>query len=141
LRAWSFSEGERIDAAFLARRVDAAIDMRARLAIASDAVRLVHGEADELPGLVVDRYGDVLSAQFLSAGAERWKAVLAAALLKKSGASWLYERSDTSARERERLPPSSGWLHPADATAASVSAEVEIREHGWRFAVDVAAGH
>src|SRR3954469_24869936 len=64
LRAWSFDEAERIDAAFLQRRVQRAVDLRRRLAVESDAVRLVHGEADGLPGLVVDRYGDTLSAQF-----------------------------------------------------------------------------
>ena len=58
LRAWSFDEAERIDAAFFARRIAAAVATRARLPIASDGVRLVHGEADGLPGLVVDRYGD-----------------------------------------------------------------------------------
>jgi 23S rRNA (cytosine1962-C5)-methyltransferase len=73
VRAWSFDEAERIDAAFFERRVAQAVAMRARLPIASDGVRLVHGEADGLPGLIVDRYGDTLSAQFLSAGTERWK--------------------------------------------------------------------
>ncbi len=77
--------------------------MRARLAVASDGVRLVHGEADGLPGLVVDRYGDTLVAQFLSAGAERWKPVIAEALIAATGAARLYERSDTSARQREGL--------------------------------------
>ncbi len=140
LRAWSFDEGERIDASLFARRIAAAVAMRARLRIASDGARLVHGEADGLPGLVVDRYGDTLSAQFLAAGVERWKATIAHALLKETGARRLYERSDTSAREREGLRPMSGWLRPADATA-DASAEVEIEEHGWRFAVDVAGGH
>src|SRR6476646_7582449 len=110
LRAWSFDEAERIDAAFFARRIAAAVATRARLPIASDGVRLVHGEADGLPGLVVDRYGELLSAQFLFAGAERWKATIADALLKSTGVPRLYERSDTSAREREGLPPASGWL-------------------------------
>jgi hypothetical protein len=55
LRAWSFDEAERIDAAFFARRIAAALATRARLPIASDGVRLVHGESDGLPGLVVDR--------------------------------------------------------------------------------------
>ncbi len=58
---------------------------RSRFDIPSDGVRLVHGESDGLPGLIVDRYGDTLVAQFLSAGAERWKAVLADALLKETG--------------------------------------------------------
>ncbi|HEV7576371.1 MAG TPA: class I SAM-dependent methyltransferase [Caldimonas sp.] len=145
LRAWSFDEAERIDAAFFERRIGAAVDARARWPIASDGVRLVHGEADGLPGLIVDRYGATLSAQFLSAGVERWKATIADALLEKTGARRLYERSDTSAREREGLQPASGWLRPVDAgsasTSASASTEVEIVEHGWRFAVDVASGH
>ena len=99
LRAWSFDEAERIDAAFFARRIAAAVATRARLPIASDGVRLVHGESDGLPGLVVDRYADLLSAQFLSAGAERWKATIGDALLKASVVAALYERSDTSARQ------------------------------------------
>jgi len=140
LRAWSFDEGERIDAAFFARRIGAAVAMRERLAVASDAVRLVHGEADGLPGLVVDRYGDTLSAQFLAAGAERWKKVIADALLARTGAARLYERSDTSAREREGLPPLSGWLRGGDGNTAAAT-ELEIREHDWRFSVDVASGH
>jgi 23S rRNA (cytosine1962-C5)-methyltransferase len=143
LRAWSFDEKERIDAAFFARRIDAAVAMRARLAVASDGVRLVHGEADGLPGLVVDRYGDTLVAQFLAAGVERWKPAIADALLAKTGAARLYERSDTSARRREGLPAATGWLRgggDGDARAAP-STELAIGEHGWRFAVDIANGH
>jgi 23S rRNA (cytosine1962-C5)-methyltransferase len=139
-RAWSFDESERIDAAFFARRIAAAVAMRARLPIASDGVRLIHGEADRLPGLVVDRYGDTLSAQFLSAGAERWKAVIADALLHGTGAARLYERSDTSARQREGLAPATGWLRPASGAEAPATA-LTIREHDWRFALDVATGH
>ncbi len=148
LRAWSFDEGERIDAAFFDRRIGAAIDMRSRLRVASDGVRLIHGEADGLPGLIVDRYGDLLSAQYLSAGVERWKAAIADALLKATGARGLYERSDTPARDREGLRPVSGWLRKpgstdaaGDADFAAASTEIEIEEHGWRFAVDVAGGH
>ena len=81
--------------------------MRARLPIASDGVRLVHGEADGLPGLVVDRYGDMLSAQFLSAGVERWKARIAdAAAAPRPVRARLYERSDTRrARAAKASPP------------------------------------
>ena len=74
VRAWSFDEAERIDAAFFQRRIEQAVKLRSRLPIDSDGVRLIHGEADGLPGLIVDRYADVLSAQFLWAGVERWKA-------------------------------------------------------------------
>ena len=110
LRAWSFHEAERIDAAFFERRVQQAVAIRARLPIASDGMRLVHGEADGLPGLIVDRYADTLSVQFGSAGTERWKAVIADALLKATGLSRLYERSDASVRSLEGLEPRTGWL-------------------------------
>ena len=140
LRAWSFDEHERIDAAFFARRIAAAIEVRSRLPIDSDGARLVHGESDGLPGLVVDRYADTLSAQFLSAGAERWKAVIADALVASSGASRLYERSDTSARQREGLAAATGWLRQPTGEAPPPT-ELAIREHGWRLGLDVASGH
>ncbi|WP_457356622.1 class I SAM-dependent rRNA methyltransferase [Roseateles sp. P5_D6] len=135
LRAWSFDEAERIDAAFFKRRIEQAVAMRARLAIASDAWRLVHGEADGLPGLVVDRYGDTLVAQFGSTGVERWKAVIADALLAATGLTRLYERSDAQAREWEGLPVQTGWLRGDGETALT------IREHDWRLTLDVAEGH
>ncbi|MCH2242175.1 MAG: class I SAM-dependent methyltransferase [Aquabacterium sp.] len=139
VRAWSFDEAERIEAAFFARRVQQAVALRSRLAIDSDAVRLVHGEADGLPGLIVDRYGELLSAQFLSTGVERWKAVIADALLQATGCTRLYERSDASARKLEGLEPVRGWLRGTGP--GEPSTEVIIREHGWQLAVDVAAGH
>lgn len=135
LRAWSFDEAERIDAAFFKRRIEQAVAMRSRLAIASDAWRLVHGEADGLPGLVVDRYGDTLVAQFGSAGAERWKGAIVDALLAVTGLARLYERSDAQAREWEGLPVQTGWLRGEGETALT------IREHDWRLTLDVAEGH
>ena len=146
LRVWSFDEAERIDAAFFARRIAAALAVRAALPIESDGLRLVHGESDGLPGLVVDRYGDTLSAQFLSAGAERWKQAIADALVKATGAVKIYERSDTSARQREGLAPATGWLRgaPGDGSSAgdaAASSFVTIREHAWRLGIDVATGH
>ncbi|MEI7465000.1 MAG: 23S rRNA (cytosine(1962)-C(5))-methyltransferase RlmI, partial [Burkholderiales bacterium] len=105
VRAWSFDAAERIDAHFFERRIARAVAVRARLAVDSDAMRLVHGEADGLPGLVVDRYGDTLSAQFTAAGVERWKGAIADALLNVTGLRRLYERSDASVRELEGLPP------------------------------------
>jgi 23S rRNA (cytosine1962-C5)-methyltransferase len=135
LRAWSFDEGQRIDAAFFRQRLDRALAVRTRLPIASDALRLVHGEADGLPGLIVDRYGDTLVAQFLSSGAERWKAVIADHLLAATGLSRLFERSDAQVRELEGLPQVTGWLRGEGAT------EVTISEHQWRLSLDVAEGH
>ncbi len=135
LRAWSFDEAERIDAAFFARRITQAVAMRARLKIDSDAWRLIHGEADGLPGLIVDRYGDTLVAQFGCAGVERWKPVIADALLAATGLSRLFERSDAQAREWEGLPAQTGWLRGSGQTALT------IREHDWRLTLDIAEGH
>ena len=134
-RVWSFNEAARIDAAFFNAAVHRAVAARARMAIDSDGQRLINGEADDLPGLVVDRYADTLVAQFLSAGAERWKDVLTDALLRETGCSRLHERSDTSSRTLEGLPEASGWLRGAGATALT------IREHEWQFEIDVAEGH
>jgi 23S rRNA (cytosine1962-C5)-methyltransferase len=135
VRAWSFDEAETIDEAFFRRRIAQALAYRARLPIDSEGVRLVHGEADGLPGLIVDRYGATLSAQFLSAGTERWKATIADALLGATGCERLYERSDSGVRGLEGLAAVSGWLRGEGAT------EVTIREHGWQLTLDVAEGH
>ena len=135
VRAWSFHEGERIDAAFFERRLAAAVALRERLAVASDAVRLVHGEADGLPGLIVDRYADVLSVQFLAAGVEHWRDAIADALLRVTGLARIYERSDSGVRGLEGLAPRVGWLRGEGPT------ELVIREHDWTLALDVAHGH
>ena len=134
-RAWSFEEGDRIEPAFLRKRLQDALQLRDRLKVPSDGVRLVHGESDGLPGLVVDRYGNTLVAQFLSAGTERWKKTIADALIELTGLERLYERSDANARSLEGLPEVTGWLRGEGAT------EVTIAEHDWKFALDVATGH
>ena len=135
VRVWSFDEGQRIDAAFFKQRLRQALALRSPLQIASNGLRLVHGESDGLPGLVVDRYGDILVAQFTSCGTERWKAVLADALLELTGLSRLYERSDASARALEGLPELKGWLRGAGETACV------IHENGWQLGLDVELGH
>jgi 23S rRNA (cytosine1962-C5)-methyltransferase len=109
--------------------------VRARLPIASDGVRLIHGEADGLPGLIVDRYADTLSAQFLSVGVERWKATIADALLAATGLTKLYERSDSNSRALEGLEPQTGWLRGEGPT------QISIHEHGLTLTLDVAEGH
>lgn len=142
VRAWSFDEAERIDAAFFQRKVDAAVALRRRLGIDSNGIRLIHGEADGLPGLIVDQYDDVLSAQFLSAGTERWKDVIADALLAATGCPYLYERSDSGVRNLEGLPALTGWLrHPETADGSRRPTEVVIHENGWKLTLDVAEGH
>jgi len=135
VRAWSFHEAERIDSGFFQRRIAAAVALRARLPIAGNGLRLVHGEADGLPGLIVDRYADTLCAQFLSAGAERWKRTIAELLLQATGCARLYERSDASVRALEGLPETTGWLHGEGGT------DITITEHGWQLTLDLAHGH
>jgi 23S rRNA (cytosine1962-C5)-methyltransferase len=115
-RIWSFDESERIDASFFVARIAAAIGARRLFDIDSDALRLVHGESDGLPGLIVDRYGDTLVAQFSSCGSERWKKEISAALLTQTGLTRLYERSDASVRALEGLPEATGWLMNGAAT-------------------------
>ena len=134
-RVWSFEESQRIDAAYLSTLVQRAVRARQRMDIQSDSLRLVHCEADGLPGLIVDRYGDTLVAQFLSAGVERFKAALTQALLAETGLSKLYERSDTSFRAMEGLPEVSGWL------CGEGSVELVLREHDWQLALNIAEGH
>lgn len=134
-RAWSFDEAQRIDAAFLSSLVQRAVRARQRMYIQSDSMRLVHGEADGLPGLIVDRYGDTLVAQFLSAGVEHFKEELAQALLAETGLHKLYERSDSSFRAVEGLPEVTGWLRGEGPL------ELVLREHSWQLALNIAEGH
>lgn len=134
-RVWSFDEAQRIDASFFAARIARAIKARSRFDIKSDAMRLIHGESDGLPGLVVDRYADTLVAQFSSCGAERWKGVIVDALLAQTGLTRLYERSDASVRTLEGLPEATGWL------AGSGDTGITIAEHEWKLSLDVAEGH
>jgi 23S rRNA (cytosine1962-C5)-methyltransferase len=134
-RIWSFDEAQRIDAAFIESRIAQAVAARQWFDIQSDGVRLVHGESDGLPGLIVDRYADTLVAQFTSCGTERFKQAIADALLKITGLSRLYERSDANVRSLEGLPEVTGWLRGDGPT------EITIREHDWQLTLDIATGH
>ena len=134
-RAWSFIEAERIDASFFASKIASALAARRLFDIKSNGLRLIHGESDGLPGLVVDRYGDTRVAQFSSCGSERWKLVIVEALLAQTGLSRLYERSDASVRALEGLPEVTGWL------AGSGETELTVTEHDWQLRLNIASGH
>ncbi|MBT9474270.1 class I SAM-dependent methyltransferase [Polaromonas sp.] len=134
-RVWSFDASQRIDASFFAARIDQAIKARGRFDIKSNGLRLIHGESDGLPGLVVDRYADTLVAQFSSCGTEKWKNVIVQSLLEQTGLTRLYERSDASVRSLEGLPEATGWLAGAGETG------ITIAEHDWMLSLDVAEGH
>ena len=128
---------EPIDADFWRRRLREAVARREALLRNPDttACRLVHAESDGLPGLVVDRYGEYLVAQFLTLGVERRKAELTALLADLLAPRGIYERSDVDVRDKEGLPSRVGPLwgdEPPD--------RLEIRENGIRFWVDVRGG-
>jgi len=135
-RIWSWDQNETIDAAFFERRIHAAIAARTHPGIPAESCRLVYGEADGLPGLIADRYGDTLVVQLASVGAERWRDAIADALIKVTGAARVYERSDLDVRELEGLPPRVGVLRGDEPPET-----IEIREHSVRFLVDVRHGH
>src|SRR5689334_2003957 len=111
-RVWTF-EDEVVDKEFFRRKIQAALFMRQTLNIESaalslskgqsNAYRLIYAESDNIPGLIVDRYGDVLVMQCLTAGAEYWKETFADLLLEETGLSTIYERSDADVRELEEL--------------------------------------
>ena len=108
---------------------------RQALGYDGDAGRLIASEGDRLPGLVVDRYGEVLVLQALTLGIERHAPALAALAAEVTGARAVYQRTDAAAAAIEGLEGGAGWLVGAAAT------EVEIREGPCRFRVDLAAGH
>ncbi|MFA7281297.1 MAG: class I SAM-dependent methyltransferase [Sterolibacterium sp.] len=137
-RMWSFNPNEIIDDAFFKRRVAAALARRAILPELQEqqGLRLIHAESDGLPGVICDRYGDTLVLAFSSAGAEKWRQAITAALLKATGCTRCYERSDADLRSLEGLAPRCGWLQ-GEADGGMLT----IDEHGIRMEVDVIAGH
>ena len=135
-RVWSWREQESIGKEFFRDRINCALNARdeLRLAEQSSGMRLVHAESDGLPGLIVDRYGDVLVMQIGSAGPERWRETIADILQELCDPVCIYERSDSDSRGLEGLELRNGVLRGA------LPDSVEVVENGLRFNVDVAAG-
>jgi 23S rRNA (cytosine1962-C5)-methyltransferase len=137
-RVWDWEEGTRIDAAFFRKRLETAIGMRRNLfgRKPDEAERLVHGESDGLPGLIVDRYADVVVVQISSAGCNRWRDAIIDSLQQITAARAIYERSDADVLELEGLEPRTGLVKGELNIPV-----VDIRESGIRLRVDVAKGH
>ncbi|HET7730708.1 MAG TPA: class I SAM-dependent rRNA methyltransferase [Usitatibacter sp.] len=133
-RAWTFDAAQRVDEDFMRERLRAAIARRAVVPPGSDAMRLVHGESDGLPGLVADRYADTVVVQILSAGAERWRDLWAETLRSLTGAARVYERSDVEVRGLEGLAPRVGPI------LGDAPGPVRVVEDGVAYDVDVAHG-
>ncbi len=123
-----------IDAALVRERLASALALRA-LVTGSDALRLVNGEGDGLPGLVVDRYADFAVCQFLTAGADALRASVVASLTELVPLRGIFERSEGNVRNAEGLARRVGVLHGDEPPA-----EIVIDEHGRRHVVDVRGG-
>jgi 23S rRNA (cytosine1962-C5)-methyltransferase len=135
-RVWSWNEKDVVDKAFFRTRIASALAARRTLGLEHDSngMRLIHGESDGLPGLIVDQYGNVLVMQLGSAGPEHWRETFADILQELCSPVCIYERSDSDGRELEGLPKRCGIVR------GTLPDKVEVTEHGILFAVDVAAG-
>ena len=132
VRILTFDENEKIDKEFFKRRIAYAIEHRKNLGW--NATRLVFSEADFLPGLVVDKYGDYLSVQFMSLGMDMIKQDIVDILVELTGCKGIYERSDMPVREKEGLEQIKGFLY------GKFDPRVEIEEDGIKMIVDIENG-
>src|SRR5947208_2638390 len=130
------ADAEPLDAAFVRRRLDEALAVRTELLGAHlDAYRLVNGEGDRLPGVVVDRYADYVVCQFLTAGAARLASTVAAAIEDRLRPTGIFERSEGAVRTEEGLSGARGVL-----AGEAPPLRLTIEEYGARFVVDVLHG-
>ena len=135
-RCWSFNENDVINAEWIDEKIRLAIQARKPLEKRTNAIRLIFGEADYLPGLIVDRYNNQLVTQFQSAGVEYWRSEIGLSLVRHTGISAVYDRSDAATRAREGLPERKEVLEGSEPPK-----EVEIVEDGIKYGVDVRMGH
>lgn len=127
---------ESLDSSFFKERLLQADGLRERgLSKKTNGYRVINGEGDFLPGLIVDRYGETLVLQCLTAGMERLKGLLIDLLVKHFGPKSIYERSDVPFRKEEGLPEAKGLLYGEE-----ILGPFEIEEYGCRFRVDVKEG-
>ena len=127
-------EDEPVTESFWRGRIAQAIRLRNRVVADTNAFRLIYGEADRLPGLIVDRYADVLVMQTLSAGMDRRKQLFADLLCEELGVRPVYLRNDAKSRALEGLPAATGFIRGQGATT------IEVYEGAARFLVDIARG-
>lgn len=119
---------------FYRQRIEAAWHQRQRHYEPDQAIRVVYGEADGLPGLVVDRYGEVLSLQLLTLGMEQRRELITAALQDLFSPAAIVARNDVAVRELEGLP------QQVELLSGQLPQELIVAEHNLRFAVDVLGG-
>lgn len=125
---------ETIDLAFYLRRLRAAEAYRKKVVTNTSAYRLVHGEADQLPGLVIDRYGEYISMQTLDQGMDRAKPEIVSAIQELFQPLGIVERNDAAVRKKEALPLQTGVL------AGEVPASIEVEMNGLKLHADLLHG-
>ena len=125
---------ETIDRAFYMRRIAAAQAHRSRVVADSEAYRLIHGEGDQLPGLVIDRYGDYFTLQTLDQGMDRAKSEIVSCLEELFAPKGMVERNDVAVRKRETLPLQSGVL------AGEIPEAIALRINGLKLHADLLHG-
>jgi 23S rRNA (cytosine1962-C5)-methyltransferase len=125
---------EAVDRGFYLRRLASAEAYRKRVVAGSNAYRLVHGEGDQLPGLVIDRYADYFTIQTLDQGMDQAKAEIASCLEELFSPKGIVERNDVAVRKRESLPPQSGVL------AGEVPEAVMVEMNGLKLYADLLHG-
>ena len=135
-RCWTFNEEEKIDPNWIEDKIRKALAARTSLFSRTNAVRVIFGEADQLPGLVVDRYGDWFVTQFQAAGVEAFRDVIADCLMREPGIRGVFDRSDAATRHREGLE-----LRVEVLRGEEPPQEIEVTEDGVRYGVDVRIGH
>lgn len=138
VRIWTFDAAEQVNDEFFLRKISQAWLLRQQMFDLSqtNGIRVVAAESDGLPGVTIDLYADILVCQLLSAGADRQRKAIVAALKQIFPGFSIYERSDVDVRKKEGLQPVTGWLHlPRD------SGEVTMLENGMKIIVDVVNGH
>ena len=146
VRILSRNANDRFDPPFWRRRLEYAINYRKTVMPGDDfnCCRLIHGEADQFPGLTVDRYGDILVTETLSLGIERRKDVIFPLLidvLRTTGESisGIYQRDESKIRLLEGMEQGKGW-YPLRDLRTPDSSITEITENGIRYAVDAENG-
>ncbi|WP_127579800.1 class I SAM-dependent rRNA methyltransferase [Paenibacillus koleovorans] len=134
VRIVSYTSLESMDRAFFVERLQRCLEHRERFVEGTNAYRLVFGEADFLPGLVVDRYADVLVVQILSLGMDRRREEIVGALIDVLQPAGIYERSDVPVRKLEGLELRTGVLY------GDCPRYVRIMENGLELEVDIVEG-
>lgn len=136
VRVWSWEPDEVVDDEFFQKRIERALGWRERLlaGTGTNAYRLIFGENDLIPGLVVDRYAGHLCVQCHTRGIEAWRDTIVRALIEVVHPVGIYERSDVKVRAIEGAAPRSGLLY------GDVPPVVEVLENNLRFGVDVVGG-